>query len=324
MSPLDSKQGQGIRRAGGLGEVMITGGSGFVGSRLMTMMKQRGLPTRGITSASRAGLTTIGSWTAHIDWRDKLDGIDAVVHLAARVHVLRETVDDPLPLFRDANVRATLNLAQQAADAGVRRFVFVSSIKVNGERTLPGRPFRADDPPAPVEPYAISKAEAEQELLALGQRTGLEIVIVRPPLVYGPGVKGNFASLMRWAKSGLPSIFAGVENKRSFVFVDTLCDLLVTVLDHPAAANQIFLASDDHDLSTHELLSGLIAAGGRTPIAIPVPRAILTGAGRLTGRRAEVDRLLDSLQADIGKTQEILGWRPALSPAEAFAMLFPG
>lgn len=323
MSPPDREGRQpGFQGAGRAGATLITGASGFVGSGLMALMQERGLAARGVTSAASPGLTSIGSWTDEIDWQDKLDGIDTIVHLAARVHVMRETSADPLTEFRNANVSASLNLATQAARAGVRRFVFISSIKVNGERTEPGMPFRADDIPSPQDPYAISKAEAERALLALGRQTGLEIVIVRPPLIYGRGVKGNFATLMKWAASGLPSIFAGVANRRSFVFLETLCDLLITVLDHPAAAYQTFLVSDDHDLSTHELLSALAQASGRRAIAIPVPPIMIRAAGRLAGRSAEVGRLLDNLQVDIRKTNELLGWHPSISPAEAFSTHF--
>jgi nucleoside-diphosphate-sugar epimerase len=323
VSPQDRDGPQpGSLGAGIAGATLITGASGFVGSNLMTVMQGRGLATRGVTSGASPGLTSIGSWTDQIDWRDKLEGIDTIVHLAARVHVMQEMSADPLAEFRKANVWASLNLAKQAADAGVRRFVFVSSIKVNGERTEPGRPFRADDIPSPQDPYAISKTEAEQALVALGRQTGLEIVIVRPPLIYGRGVKGNFASLITWAASGLPSVFAGFENRRSFVFLETLCDFLITVLDHPAAANETFLVSDGHDLSTHELYSTLARASGRRSIAIPVPPMLIRAAGRLAGRSAHVDRLLDNLQIDIRKTHETLGWRPAITPAEALSKLF--
>ena len=289
---------------------LITGASGFVGSHLMAEMARRGLPARGVTRGAVPGLVTIPTYGPDMNWRECLDGVDTIIHLAARVHVMRETATDPLALFREANVEATLNLARQAAEAGVRRFIFVSSIKVNGERTEPGKPFTADDPPNPQDPYGISKAEAEAALLALGQQTGLEITIIRPPLVYGPGVRGNFRSLMKWAASGTPSIFPLVKNKRSFLHVTNLCDLLITTLDHPNAANRVFLASDGRDLSTHELLTELTLAAGRRPRSIPVPLALLHGFGMLTGRRNLIARLTESLQVDVAPTRQLLKWEP--------------
>jgi UDP-glucose 4-epimerase len=295
---------------------LMTGASGFVGSHLRAEMARRGLPARGVTRRMAPELTTVSSYGPDMDWSAALDGIDAVIHLAARVHVMRETAADPLALFRAANVEASVNLARQAAEAGVRRFVFVSSIKVNGERTEPGNPFTADDPPAPQDPYGISKAEAETALAALGRQTGMEITVVRPPLVYGPGVRGNFQSLMKWAASGAPSIFPLVRNKRSFLHVANLCDLLIIALDHPAAANRIFLASDGKDLSTHELLTRLTLTAGRRPKSIPVPRPILSALGSLTGRRAAIARLTENLQIDLTPTSQALNWHPPVPAME--------
>lgn len=293
-----------------MGMTLVTGASGFVGSHLMKEMAQRGLPVRGVTRGTVPGLVTVPRYGPETDWSACLEGIDTVVHLAARVHVMRETASDPLSLFREANVTATVNLARQAADAGVRRFIFVSSIKVNGERTEPGKPFTANDPPNPQDPYGISKAEAEAALMALGRQTGMEITIIRPPLVYGPGVKGNFRSLMRWAASGLPSVFGAVKNKRSFVHVANLCDLLITVLDHSQAANRIFLVSDGRDLSTRELFEVLAFQAGREPKSIAVAPAILHMIGRLTHRSAALERLTQNLQIDVCATCDKLGWHP--------------
>lgn len=294
-----------------MGMSLITGASGFIGSHLMEEMRRRGLPVRGVTRQAVTGLVTVPSYGAEMDWRPCLEGVDTVVHLAARVHVMRETASDPLALFRDANVVATLNLAQQAAAAGVRRFVFVSSIKVNGERTEPGQAFTAGDPPNPQDPYGISKAEAETALMDLGRRTGMEITVVRPPLVYGPGVGGNFRSMMKWAASGLPSIFAAVKNKRSFAHVGNLCDLLLVVLDHPKAPNRVFLVSDGKDLSTDALLRKLTVEAGRTPRSIRISPHVLNTIGRLAQRQAAVARLTESLQVDISDTCETLQWQPA-------------
>lgn len=294
-----------------MGMTLVTGASGFVGSHLMQEMKLRCLPVRGVTRGTVPGLVTVPSYGPEMDWSKCIEGVDTVVHLAARVHIMRETASDPLSLFREANVTATLNLARQAAKAGVRRFIFVSSIKVNGERTEPGKPFTADDPPNPQDPYGISKAEAEAALMNLGREMGMEITIVRPPLVYGPGVRGNFRSLMKWAASGMPSIFGAVKNKRSFVHVANLCDLLIKVLDHPSAANRIFLVSDGRDLSTHELFESLAIQVGRKPKSIAVAPAILHMIGSLTGRRAAVERLTQNLQIDIDPTSQHLGWHPS-------------
>jgi UDP-glucose 4-epimerase len=293
-----------------MGMTLVTGASGFVGSHLMEEMTRRGLPVRGVTRGTAPGLTTIPSYGPEMDWSNCLEGVDTVVHLAARVHVMRETASDPLSLFREANVTATINLARQAAAAGVCRFVFVSSIKVNGERTEPGKPFTADDPPNPQDPYGISKAEAEAALMALGRETGMEITIIRPPLVYGPGVGGNFRSLMKWAKSGMPSIFGAVKNKRSFVHVKNLCDLLITVLDHPNAGNQVLLVSDGRDVSTDELFQALAAKAGHRSHSIHLAPAILRLMGRISHRQEPIDRLTQSLQIDLRKTTQSLDWSP--------------
>lgn len=293
-----------------MGTTLVTGASGFVGSHLMEEMKRRDLAVRGVTRGTMPGLMTIPSYGPEMEWSSHLKGVDTVIHLAARVHVMRETASDPLSLFREANVSATVNLARQAAAAGVRRFIFVSSIKVNGERTELGKPFTADDPPNPQDPYGISKAEAEAALMALGRETGMEITIVRPPLVHGPGVRGNFQSLMKWSASGMPSIFAAVNNKRSFVHVANLCDLLITVLDHPNAANQIFLVSDGHDLSTHELIQRLTIQAGRQPRSVSIAPIFLEFIGSMIRRKAAVERLTQSLQVDIEPTSRKLSWHP--------------
>ncbi len=301
---------------------LVSGASGFVGSHLIGDMRRRGLPTRGVTRGATPGLVTVPSYGADMDWREYLKGIDTVVHLAARVHVMRETAVDPLTLFREANVKSTINLARQAAESGVRRFVFVSSIKVNGERTELGHPFTADNLPNPQDPYGFSKAEAEAELIALGRETRMEFTIVRPPLVYGQGVRGNFRSLMKWAASGSPSIFSLFKNKRSFIYVANLCDLLIEVLDHPAAKDQVFLASDGHDLSTHELLTRMAHAAGRDPVTVPLPPSILRGLGLLTGRQNVIARLTESLQVDVTATCHSLGWYPPVPVDDAIKSLF--
>jgi UDP-glucose 4-epimerase len=226
---------------------------------------------------------------------------------------MHDTAADPLTAFRAVNVEGTLNLARQAAAAGVKRFVFVSSVKVNGEATLPGQPFTADDAPAPLDAYGISKMEAEQALREIALQTGMEVVIIRPPLVYGPGVKANFAAMMRWLQRGVPLPLGAIHNQRSLVALDNLVDLIVTCLTHPAAANQTFLVSDGEDVSTTELLRRMGRAMGRPARLIPVPVSWLKLAAALVGKRDVAQRLCGSLQVDIEKTRRLLGWTPPLT-----------
>jgi UDP-glucose 4-epimerase len=273
-------------------------------------MIERGLPVRGVTRQTGLGLVTIPSYGPEADWTEQLADVESIVHLAARVHVMRETSQDPLADFRVANVASTLNLARQAAQAGVRRFVFVSTIKVNGEKTEPGRPFKADDPPNPQDPYAISKGEAEAALLEFGKTTSMEIVIIRPPLVYGPGVGGNFQKLMRWASSGVPSFFADVKNKRSLVYVGNLCDLIIVTLSHSQAANGIFLVCDQQTFSTHELLLNLAATSGKHPLSIRLPSSVLKALAPLPLLgSAALARLINDLEVDATETERQLSWR---------------
>ncbi len=299
-----------------MGLTLVTGASGFVGTHLVQEMRQRGLPVRGVSRQKKPGLVTVPSYGPEVDWTAYLAGTDVIVHLAARVHVMRETAKDPLAEFRAANVGATLNLARQAARAGVRRFIFVSTIKVNGESTAPGTPFTADDPPNPQDPYAISKAEAEAALMRLGRETRMEIVIIRPPLVYGPGVGGNFGSLIKWARLGLPDPFGKIGNRRSLVYVSNLSDLLIKVLDHPAAANKTFLVADAETLSTGELLAKLTTASGRTRRTFRWSPSFLMGLAALAGQKQAADRLLSSLQVDCRTTCEALGWTPPFTNDE--------
>lgn len=266
-----------------------------------------------------------GPLDGHTDWSAALAGTQAVVHLAARVHVMGELAGDPLAAFRVVNTEGTLNLARQVAAAGVHRFVFVSSIKVNGESTAPGHAFRASDVPQPEDPYGQSKCEAEDGLRALAARTGLDVVIVRPPLVYGPGVKANFAALMRAVQRGLPlPLGAVVNNRRSFVALDNLVDLLIACLDNPAAANQTFLVSDDEDLSTAELLRRLGQAMERPARLLPVPPWLLQAGAALLGKRDVAQRLLGNLQVDITGTRQTLGWAPLVSVDEGLRRAVTG
>lgn len=297
---------------------LVTGVSGMVGRRLCQMLEQRG--TR-VTSAFRLpnslipGCTSacVGEIDGKTQWDIALHNVSIVVHLAARVHVMHETTTNPLAEFRRVNVDGTLNLARQAAAAGVRRFVFISSVKVNGESTQTGVPFTADDTPAPLDAYGISKMEAEQGLREIGAQTGMEVVIIRPPLVYGPGVKANFAAMMRWLKCGVPLPLGAIHNQRSLVAIDNLVDLILLCLTHPAAAHQTFLVSDGEDVSTTALLRRMGQAMGCPARLIPVPSGMLKLAGALVGKSDVVQRLCGSLQVDIAKTRDILGWTPPVS-----------
>lgn len=258
------------------------------------------------------------------DWRAALEGVSAVVHTAARVHVMDDKVADPLAEFRRINVAGTLNLARQAAAVGVTRFVFISSIKVNGEATELHRPFSADDEPAPLDSYGVSKMEAERGLREIASQTGMGVVMVRPPLVYGPGVRANFASMMRWLRRGVPLPLGAVHNARSLVALDNLVDLLVICCSHPAAAGQVFLVSDGEDVSTTELLRRAAQAMGRSAHLVPIPSTWLEGAAALLGKRDIAQRLCGSLQVDIEKTRQVLGWRPPLTLDEGLKKAVEG
>ncbi len=264
-----------------------------------------------------AEVFAISSLSSDTDWTEALKNVEQVVHLAARVHVMNDKCSDPLAEFRRVNVEGTVALARQGAVAGVRRFVFLSSVKVNGEFTEAGQPFTADDVPAPEDPYGVSKHEAEQLLRQIAAETGMEVVIIRPPLVYGPGVKANFESMMRWLARGVPLPLAAVtQNRRSLVALDNLVDLIVTCLHHPAAANQTFLVSDGEDLSTAQLLKRMGAAMGHPERLFYVPPALLKLGATVLNKPGIYQRLCGSLQLDIAKTRQLLGWTPPVSVDE--------
>ena len=301
--------------------LLITGATGFVGRALVTESGKRGHPVRCAVrtlTSTAAGLdiVAVGTISPDTDWRAALQDIDVVIHLAARVHVMRDDSVDPLAMFRYTNVQATLQLARQAAAAGVKRFVFVSSVKVNGEESRSGRPLCADDIPAPRDPYGISKMEAEQGLLEIAAATGIEVVIIRPPLVYGPGVKANFASMMRWLSRGIPLPLGAIDNRRSLVALDNLVDLIMLCCHHPAATHQIFMVSDGEDLSTTELLQRMGRALGRPARLIPVSATWLLAGAALLGKADVASRLCGSLQVDITKTRQLLGWTPPVTVEE--------
>jgi nucleoside-diphosphate-sugar epimerase len=300
--------------------ILVTGASGFLGASLVRHLASSEAfsvraPVRNPRFCFPASVEVlpIADLDASTNWQHALPGVEVVVHASARVHVMNDAAQDPLVEFRKVNVEGTLNLARQAAAAGVKRFIFISSIKVNGEGTLPGKPFSAEDAPAPVDPYGISKLEAEQGLYALGASTGMEVVIIRPVLVYGPGVKANFLSMMRWLSKGIPLPFGAIHNRRSLVALENLISLIVVCIDHPRAANQTFLVSDGEDVSTSDLLRKLACALGKPARLVPIPCWLMQGAAVLLGRRNVAQRLFGSLQVDISKNRALLGWTPPVT-----------
>lgn len=301
-------------------KILVTGSSGFLGTALVDHLAH--LPDAYIVAVSRQATThssptvttaTVAGLNADTSWQTVLHDVDTVVHAAARVHVMRDTAADPLSLYREVNTLGTLHLAEQAAAAGVRRFIFISTIKVNGESTARGECFRADDAPNPSDPYAISKHEAEQGLLTLAKTSTMEVVIIRPVLVYGPGVKANFLQLMRTLRRGVPLPLGSVNNARSLVSLNNLIDLIQVCIDHPAAANQVFLVSDGRDLSTTELASRLSAHLRASCWLIPVPESLIMLGATLLGRKSAAERVLGSLRVDISKNREWLQWQPPVS-----------
>jgi nucleoside-diphosphate-sugar epimerase len=301
--------------------ILVTGAAGFIGKAVVQRLLVMGESPSVAVAARRVGqqwpervLPRVTGDLEHTsDWSVALDDVSSVIHCAARVHVMSDTAPNPLEEFRRVNVQGTLDLARQAAAAGARRFVFVSSVKVNGESTLLGQAFTEGDVAAPQDPYGQSKHEAEIGLRQLAAETGLEVVIIRPPLVYGPGVKANFASLMRAVLRGWPLPLGAVHNQRSLVALDNLVDLIVTCLSHPAAANQTFLASDGQDLSTADLVRGMARAAGVSARLWPVPVWALLAAAGAMGKGEAVQRLCGNLQVDITKARMLLGWVPLVS-----------
>ncbi|WP_411036286.1 UDP-glucose 4-epimerase family protein [Shinella sp. BYT-45] len=298
--------------------LIVTGASGFIGSHLAEALARTGRPFT-LSSRSPGASVRPHRFIPADRLADARMEADCIIHLAGRAHVLRETSLDPAAQFRSANTAYTLSVARAFADRGTRRFIFLSSIGVLGNETAPGRPFTQESPPAPHNDYALSKLEAEEGLRAIAAETGMDVVIIRPPLVYGAGAKGNFASMVGWLRKGVPLPLGSVHNRRSLVGIDNLVDLILTAIDHAAAANRTFLVSDGEDLSTTDLLRRTAAAMGRPARLLPVPTPLLRRTARLLGRATLAQRLLGSLELDIAFTRETLDWQPPISVDEGLA-----
>ena len=294
--------------------ILLTGASGFVGSALkeqLTATQKKVIPV--YRNESSDGLR-IENIDAYSDWSEVFSkDISHVIHTAARVHVMNDSASDPLEEFRKVNTYGTLNLAKQAAQAGVKRFIFLSSIKVNGEFTEIGKPFLPSDKCSLTDPYGISKFEAEQGLLELSESTDMEVVIIRPPLVYGPGVKANFESMIKWVSRGVPLPFGSVRNSRSLVALNNLVSFCITCLEHPNAANEIFLISDNTDVSTTELLKKIANSMGKKPLLLPVPVKFMEFCAKIIGKKDLSQRVFGNLQVDDSKARELLQWTNSIS-----------
>lgn len=300
--------------------LLISGATGFLGNSLGQALASSNCYS--LKAQVRNGNAPL-SWANEIvEQKDLLniephstlfENIDVVIHCAARVHMMNDTSSNPLDSFRKVNVEGSLNLAKLAAESGVRRFIFISSIKVNGENTENGRAYKPDDTPAPQDPYGVSKMEAEAGLKRIAEESGMELVIIRPVLVYGPGVKANFLNMMRWLHKGIPLPLGSIKNKRSLVSLANLIDLIKSCIDHPAAANETFIAADGEDLSTTDLMKRMGDALGSRSLLLPVPQRLLIACATILGKKSIAQRLCGSLQVDISKAQTILGWQPPLS-----------
>jgi len=301
-------------------KIAVTGGTGFIGKAIITGLLSQNYhvvaAVRGEDSSVPQGaeMIRVDDLSAETDWSSALKRIDVVVHVAARAHIMNDSAVDPLAEFRKVNTAGTLNLAREAVAAGVKRFIFISSIGVNGNCNT--RPFTESDIANPQEPYAVSKWEAEQGLMAIAEETGMEVVIIRPPLVCGADAPGNFGRLMKWVKRGVPLPLGAVHNKRSFVALDNLASFIIHCMDHPRAANEVFLISDGEDVSTTELLQKMAWAFGKRSFLLPVPVGLMTFVAGLLGKRDVADRLFGSLQVDSSKARDLLGWKPVVSMDE--------
>jgi len=306
--------------------VLVTGATGFVGKKLCSELSDDGYEVYAAVRKRSCGVlgkihqVEVPDLT-EFDWSDTLKDINVVIHAAARVHQMNDNAVDSLNEFRCVNTVGTMALARQAIESGVKRFIFLSSIKVNGEVTKIGQPFIPSDNSIPIDPYGLSKYEAEQGLLKLAQETAMEVVIIRPPLVYGPNVRANFASMIHWVNKGVPLPFGAVNNLRSFVALDNLVDFIIHCIHHPKAVNEIFLISDGDDVSITELLKRVANAYKKKILLLPVPAWLMRFLATLVGKDDIASRLLDDLQVDSSKCKDLLGWEPVTSMDEQLAKM---
>lgn len=312
-------------------QILVTGATGFVGQAAVKNLCANGYKVVAAVRDSAQQLVVptvkiaVGDIDSHTNWSSALAGCTVVLHLAARAHVMHERASDPFAVYRRINTEGTLNLAHQAAKLGVKRFVMMSSIKVNGEETLRGRAFTSAETLQPRDPYGVSKYDAEMGLHQIANESGMEVVIIRPPLVYGPGVKGNFATLMHLIDCGIPLPLGAVtQNRRSFVALDNLVDLILACVSNSAAANQTFLVSDGEDLSTTDLLCRLGAAMGKPVRLLSVSPTLLEAAAKFLGKSDMSQRLMGNLQVDISHTSQILGWKPLITVNEGLVQAVRG
>ncbi|OQK18751.1 hypothetical protein AU255_10795 [Methyloprofundus sedimenti] len=298
-------------------KILVTGATGFIGKALVQELVEQQF---GVIAGVRCFDKTqtiqqieLGDLASAKDLIATLQEVDVVIHLAARAHIMHDTTDDPLAAFRKVNTAGTLNLALQAAEAGVKRFIFISSIKVNGEMTDTNSPFQVELTAPPTDPYALSKYEAEHGLMSLAQSTGMEVVVIRPPLVYGPGVKANFAAMVDWLAKGAPLPLGAIHNKRSLVAMDNLLNFIMLCITHPKAANETFLISDREDVSTTQLLQKILKALHKKTLLLPVPVSWMSFAAVLLGKQDVAYRLFTSLLIDSSKATDLLGWEPVIT-----------
>lgn len=297
-------------------KVLVTGANGFVGESLCRRLSAEKFDVVRITRQVKDDAVAVGDIDGTTDWRNVLAGVKIIIHAAARVPMMQDPPNVSLAEYRKVNVDGTMNLARQAADVGVRRFVYISTIKVNGDDTVPGHFFNEEVVTVPVEPYALSKYVTEVKLRELAKQTGLEVVIIRPPLIYGTEVKANFLGMMEWVERGVPLPLGSLHNQRSLIFVDNLVDFITTCINHPAAAQQTFVISDGDDLSTTDLLRRTAAVMGVPARLFPVPLSLLMLGATMFGKRAVYRRLCGNLQVDITKARTLLGWTPPVSVDE--------
>jgi len=309
-------------------QVLVTGATGFVGRHLCQYLLQQGYQVKAVGRQEILPFTDphliyycIENIDIHTNWQPILEGVDVIVHLASRVHVMQDKGMQALALYQAVNVKGTQQLARAALQSDVKRFIYVSTIKVNGEKTI-GMPFRAEEQPRPLDAYSLSKLQAEQILQEEARRSGMDWVIIRPPLIYGSGVKGNFKRLLQLAKSRLPLPLYSVRNRRSFVYVYNLCSFIECCLTHPHAPREVFLVSDNHDLSTPELIRLLRKSLGKHSGLFPFPVSFLKLLGSITGKRRLIDRMLDSLQVNIEKSTRLLNWQPPFSVEQALTAMW--